>query len=218
MTGRDSNARRLPALPGGDAVLAYLRFLGAFYLVFIPVYIGGGWLTARLGRAYDLHAGWELSIPLVPAMIWPYVSLYPLFLLPLFHLRPDEMARLSRQSTATVLAAGLVFLLLPGRLGYVPVPDLPGLSGALTALVQTADTSHNLVPSLHVAFSWLVLLACVPTSPPLLAGAYIAWMVLMAASTLLVHQHHVLDVITGAALALAVRRLMPLRASPAVRR
>lgn len=208
----------LPVFPDRERLLAYLRFLGVFCLVFFPVYAGCGWLTATTGRARDLYVDAELAIPLMPGMVWPYLSLYPLFLLPLFHLDPDALARLSRQSVATLLIAGLAYVLVPGRLGHAPVADLPGVTGYLLAMVRAVDTPHNMAPSLHVAFSVLILSACMPSSRGVLAVAYPGWMALMAASALLIHQHHIVDVVTGAALALAVRQVMPLRASPVASR
>lgn len=189
-----------------------MRFLGMFCAFFVPVYFGGAWFAMYSGRAMDLYLDAELSIPLIPAMVWPYLSLYPLFLLPLVHLDANAMKRLSRQSVVTLVAAGLVFILLPGELGF-PRGQAVQDGGAAIELIQAIDTPHNVVPSLHVAFACLILLACGSRSSPVLKTIYVAWMVLMSLSALLVHQHHVLDIVTGVGLALAVRRIMPLDAA-----
>jgi membrane-associated phospholipid phosphatase len=63
------------------------------------------------------------------------------------------------------------------------------------------DYPHNLVPSLHVAYA--VLAGAVVWNGAtarwlrVLSGA---WLALLISSVLLVHQHHLLDVVTGAAL------------------
>ncbi|MCC2098371.1 MAG: hypothetical protein KDJ29_15855 [Hyphomicrobiales bacterium] len=197
-------------------IIAWLRFVAIFCLVFVPVYVGGGWLAAASGRAFVLVLPGETGIPLVPWMVWPYLSLYPLFLMPLFHLDPPDMAVLTRQSVAVLAVAALAFVLLPGRLAYAVNP-VEGLSGTVIALIRATDTPHNTVPSLHVAFAWLILLACLSRAGPRLAWLYRAWMALMAVSALLVHQHHILDIAAGAGLALAVRGLMPMPAAAAAR-
>jgi membrane-associated phospholipid phosphatase len=45
-----------------------------------------------------------------------------------------------------------------------------------------------------------------------LARVYQIWLVALAVSTVLVHQHHIIDVIAGFALAQAVRHAIPISA------
>jgi membrane-associated phospholipid phosphatase len=197
---------------------AYLRFLGLFFLYFLLVYFGIGALAVRLGRSMNLYAAWETQIPCVPFMVWVYLSLYSIFVLPLLHMNPDQMAVLSRQSTVTLLVAGIAFLLFPGQLGF-PTAAYPGIEGALLEFLQgvSNQTGPNLAPSLHVAFSALILFACLDLVSPPLSWIYGIWLVLMCASTVLTHQHHLLDVATGLALAISVRRLLPRRRDDAWR-
>lgn len=192
---------------------AWLRFLAVFLAFFLPVYAGSGALNAWMPeRAVQLYLPWEKDIPLVPWMIWPYLSLYTVYLLPLFHLDAARMKRLTLQSVVVVLAAGLVFLLLPVTSGFPPRADAHGPMLRLIALV---DTPYNLVPSLHVACAALILLACGERARPALRVFYLLWFAVLAASTVLVHQHHLVDVAAGYALAFIVRRLLPLNAAPA---
>lgn len=186
---------------------AYLRFLGLFLLFFVLVYFGLGSLAVWLGRSVDLYAAWETRIPCVPSMVWIYLSLYTVFTLPLLHMSSDQMAALSRQSTVMLLVAGATFLALPGRLGYLPATH-PGIDGSILAFLDglSGTTGHNLVPSLHVAFSALILLSCRDLVSRPLSLIYSVWLVLICASTVLTHQHHLLDVATGLALAISVRR------------
>lgn len=204
-----SHRRNLPRMPGPDELRAYVRFMLVFYALFFPAYFGAGYLTDGDGRALDLYASAELEIPLVSWMILPYLSLFTLFLLPLFHMSPGEMRALSRQSSLSLVVGGVCFLLIPGNLGYPP-REVTDWTQPVYDLLAAVDTRHNLVPSLHVAFAALIVLAVARSAPLPLAAFYYAWLALLSASTLLVHQHHVIDVVTGFALAAAARRVFPL--------
>lgn len=185
---------------------AYLKFMGLFYLFFFPVYFGGGHIAAHSLETFRLYWSWEQDIPVIPWMIWPYLSLFTLFLLPLAHLNPGQISALSRQSTATLVLAGLIFLAVPTQSGYPP-SIVTGLHQPIFELLGRLDTPHNLAPSLHVAFSALILLACAARTSPGLAWGYRFWLLLLSVSTLLVHQHHLVDVVSGLAIALIMRRL-----------
>lgn len=197
--------------PDGERWRAFFKFMALFYALFFPFYFGMGHLSS-LHSTFALYMPWERDIPLIPWMIWPYLSLFSLFLLPLFHMTAGQIATLSRQSTATLLFAGATFLLFPAHLGYAPVA-VEGMHHSLFQLLFMVDTPHNLVPSLHVAFSALILLGCAERASPPLVWTYSFWLLITSASTILVHQHHLLDVFGGLALAIISRRFFPLSPS-----
>lgn len=166
-------------------------------------------MAAHTHDTFGLFWSWERDIPLIPWMIWPYLTLFSLFLLPLFHMSVKQISVLSSQSTATLVIAGAIFLLVPTHSGFAPT-NVEELYQPLFALLAKVDTPHNLVPSLHVTFSALILLGCAREASPPLAWAYVFWLLVMSMSTVLVHQHHIFDVISGMALALLTRRIFPL--------
>lgn len=200
------------SLPDAARWRAFLWFMAWFYVFFFPLYFGAGYVAAHRSQTFGLYGAWEGNIPLIPWMIWPYLSLYSVFLLPLLHLSAKQIAMLARQSTATLLIAGGVFLLVPTHLGF-PFPRVEGLHQPLFNLLVQVDTPHNLVPSLHVAFAALMLLGCIERAPKCWAWGYGTWLVLMSVSTVLVHQHHLVDVISGLGLAFIMRRIFPLGSS-----
>lgn len=181
-----------------------------FYLFFFPIYFGAGHL-ANTRETVGLYWSWERDIPLIPWMIWPYLTLFSLFQLPLFHMSAKQISALSHQSTATLVIAGMAFLLLPAHLGFPPIV-VEDLHQPIFGLLSIVDTPHNLAPSLHVTFSALILLGCAAQTSPNLAWSYRFWLLLLSISTVFVHQHHIFDVISGLALALIMRRLFPLDA------
>lgn len=190
-------------------VVAYSRFLAWFAVLFFPMYLCAGFVSAWSGRAFHLYLPFETQIPLIPWMIIPYFSLYTVFLVPLFLVPAQEMPGLTRQSVATLLIAFGAFLLVPGQLGFTREP-VDGVFGPLFDVMARVDTPHNLVPSLHVAFAALILWGCAARAPWWVRWIFAGWLLLLAVSTVLVHQHHLVDVATGLTLAVAVRRLIPL--------
>jgi membrane-associated phospholipid phosphatase len=198
-----------PSWPDRARWLAFLKFMAMFYALFLPFYFGAGHIAAGTSETFGLYWPWERNIPLVPWMIWPYLTLFSLFLLPLFHMSANQIAALSRQSSATLVFAGAVFVLVPTHSGFAPIAG-EGMHRPLFALLAIVDTRHNLVPSLHVAFSALILFGCAAHARTLWAWSYRLWLLVMSASTVLVHQHHIFDVVSGLTLALLMRRVFPL--------
>lgn len=188
---------------------AYIKYVVLFDVLFFPIYFGAGAIAAQASQTHGLYAAWELGIPLVPWMIWPYISLLLLFNLPLFHLDAGQLEKLSRQSTTVLLIAGASFVLLPTHLGFPPTAHV-GFYETVFGWLGRVDTPHNAAPSLHVAVSALILLACASTASRPLALVYRLWLLLISASTVLVHQHHLLDVASGMALAVLVRSIFRL--------
>ena len=176
----------------------YFYWLLWISVAFFTVYPTCNWVTNQRADALGLYFSAELNIPFVPQFVWAYLSLYLLFLIPPFFLIHQRMNILGRQLIAVTLFCGLVFLLLPTQLGFERTIPADPFYSALFANLFAIDLPHNMVPSLHVAFSALILFTLLRDSRSAAAKAIFgAWLVLICASTIFVHQHHLLDVATG---------------------
>jgi membrane-associated phospholipid phosphatase len=193
---------------------AYLRLAIPVATLFAVVYFGANWLAAHSPRHYRLYFNWELSIPFVPAMIYVYASILILFLLPPLLLKRHEFAALARAMVAVILVAAASFLLLPAEPGFQRPAHVPGYDAVFQAL-YALDQPYNLVPSLHIACAALCVAALLHAGPrTALKLGLLLWAVLLSVSVLLVHQHHLLDVVTGWLLGLAAYRLVYLPRAP----
>jgi membrane-associated phospholipid phosphatase len=172
-------------------------------LLFLVVYGGCIWVTSQRSDVGVFYFAWERSIPFVPFMILPYLSIDLFFVVAAF-LLPDEQELwlFVRRVAAAIVVAGLFFLVLPLRFAF-PRPTAPGWLGTLFDSFRALDAPYNLFPSLHAAL--LALLA--PVYAQHLRGvwraAVLIWFLLIALSPLLTHQHHVVDILGGFALAAA---------------
>jgi membrane-associated phospholipid phosphatase len=195
------------AWPGWE-LLGRALFLAVLVTTWwVLVYHGANWLTGLRADRVRVHFDAELGIPLVPAFILAYLSLNLVFIPAPFILRSRrELQALAVSLAAITAVAGVCFLLVPAELAY-PSGD-PGPWSGLFALAREMALPYNLVPSLHVALSGLCLAAyatrCGTAGKTFLA----AWTAAIALSTLLTHQHHVLDVATGLVLAVAGKRFI----------
>jgi len=205
--GTASGECAAPALPDRRRLLAYLGCVLAIDALFVVVYGGCNWITARRDDRIALHWPWELGIPFVPAMIWPYLSIVLLFVLPLFVLEVRALRRLAGRLACAVLISGACFLLLPAQPGWTRPAD-PGAYGPVFALLYALDAPYNLAPSLHVGFSALLLAALAENAGRAARWLCAAWLALIGAAVLLVHQHHLIDVLGGLGVALLSSRLV----------
>lgn len=193
-----------PPPPGGRlaAWKSYALWSIPVTIAFFGVYPLCNRVTSLRAVTYGLYFPFELSIPFVPGFVWVYLSMYALFVLPGFLLAPAQLAPLAKRLIAGTLLSGVVFLLVPTHLGFPrEVPPDP-VQAAIYARIFSLDLPHNMAPSLHVVWSALFLAALSRAASS--RGArllFFAWLVLIAASTVLVHQHHLVDVFSGLGLA-----------------
>jgi len=137
-----------------------------------------------------------------------YMSLYLLFLLAPFIIRTHrEFRALVATMAVVILAGGIGFLLIPAELAFPPPSEGdPGRWADLYHFADRLNLTYNLVPSLHVAFAVVCVAVFSPHAPRTIRILLWSWAILIAASTVLIHQHHVLDVVTGWLLALVCVR------------
>ncbi|MES3021884.1 MAG: phosphatase PAP2 family protein [Pseudomonadota bacterium] len=188
------------ALPTKPALRLYLAMYLGLHALFAVVYGGANWLAARHANPMHYYAAWEREVAFVPMMIYPYMSIALLFWAPLFLLDESRMRRLGLAATVCMLVAGLCFVFAPGIYAFAIAPAMPPagtLEASLFAAMRTLDQPYNTAPSLHVALSTLFVLA-VRTGK--LSALFFVWLGAIIVSVLLVHQHHLFDVFTGALL------------------
>ena len=193
-------------LPTAQRWRAYGFWSGWIAVAFFAVYPTLNWITALRAEPWHLYLPAELSIPFVPELIWAYLSMFVLFLIPPFLLNAARMPALGKQLIAGTVLSGFIFLLLPAELGFArEVPATP-VHAKIYAALFGLDRPHNLVPSLHVYFSAAIALACASVARPLTRGLLLVWLGVIVLSTLLTHQHHVVDIVAAFVLLLIVRR------------
>ena len=137
-------------------------------VAFFGIYPTTNWWAGQRAQHYALYLPQELAVP-----FWP------------------------RELIVATVLAGLVFVLWPAKLGFARVLPDDAFYARLFAGLFALDRPHNLVPSLHVTYSAAIALALMRAVP--LGGrvALSVWLLAICASTVLVRQHHMLDVATG---------------------
>lgn len=168
---------------------------------------------------YHLYTQFELSIPLIPWMIYPYLSLNLLFVVAAFVLRSEKSIKAFCLSLSiSAVLAGIVFYFFPGQLGFVR--EVPAGYEALYNGMFAIDHPHNLFPSLHVTYSSLSIWSMVEqTKSKVFHRILWIWLLVISFSVVLVHQHHLFDIFTGWILAYVVfeffyKKIKPNNVSP----
>ncbi len=202
---------RFLAWPGREiAVYAYGVLTPLLTVVFFAIYGGADLVTGLHDYRVRLHMDWEVQLPLVPSMILFYTSLYPAcVLLPLMIRTRAELRAAVWTLIAVTAVGGVVFLVCPGQAAWVAPTDVElGPWRMLYRFADTINLRHNYCPSLHVA--WAVVIAEMACRRGAVPARILTrcWVGGVAVSTMLTHQHYLVDVVMGLAVGLVgTRRL-----------
>jgi membrane-associated phospholipid phosphatase len=186
-------------IPRGDALRGNLILSCAFGAYFWIVYWTGNYVAAHSARAH-VALPFESAMPFVPWTIVLYLTITPLLCLAPFLFRtPDRMLPLFATMVVEVTIAGVVFCLYPVELSFPP-QDVSPAEGFLVWLASMAALQYNCVPSLHVALAATAGWAYLKVGGPRWRFFVCAWVAAIVVSTLLGHQHHLVDLAAGAVL------------------
>lgn len=156
----------------------------------------------------NLHTALDSAIPVVPIFVIPYDSLQPyiyatLILFLFFRSKYFQSACLAMITIWFISYAFYYFLQ-----SEVIRPVLTGTDtfSKMVMNVYAGDNAYNDFPSLHTSLSTILAIHWVKVNRPL--GILLSiWTALIVASTLLVKQHYIADMIFGLALAFAAALL-----------
>ena len=197
-----------PAREPGLVLPAHARLLRAGAGV-ILVYGACNRFTAARSDVGLWMWDWEKHIPFVREFIVPYWSLDLFFCGAFFLCRSRaELNLLTRRLVAVVLASGACFLLFPLQMG-LPRPEPSGWTAPLFRALYAGDQPYNLAPSLHISLRAILWTCYGAHLTGALRRAIKFWFFLIGLSTLLVWQHHVIDVAAGFLMAWAVMAALP---------
>jgi protein-tyrosine phosphatase/membrane-associated phospholipid phosphatase len=170
--------------------------------LFLLVYGGTNWVTSLRADVGTWYFPWELAIPFVPLLIIPYMSIDLFFVAAPFLCRDRrEMTVLARRITFSILVAGVFFLLMPLRLAFAPEEPVGGVLGVVFDTFRGMDRPYNLFPSLHITLRTILAVTYARHTRGLVKIACQVWFSLIGFSTVLTHQHHLVDVAGGFVLA-----------------
>lgn len=204
-----------PALPRFDASgdarpLFKERFLWTVImgLFFFLLYGSANQMGSLTAPHPSFYWDWEHSLPFVPELIIPYMSSDLVFVIA-FLIAPTRSAiqKLALRSGLAILVSIAIFLAVPLEFSFER-PETAGWPDFWFDLLSL-DKPYNQFPSLHISLGFLAW-HTITKRIPLFAGVLTTvWFVLILASTLLVFQHHAIDLPGGAAVAILVFWLIP---------
>ncbi|MGE4511659.1 MAG: dual specificity protein phosphatase family protein [Sulfurimonadaceae bacterium] len=178
------------------------RFVWMLYMgiVFFLLYGSANHYASLHAPHPSFFMAWEEEIPFIPSFIIPYISSDLLFciafLLPYTRL---ELRILALRVFFIISFSVLCFVLFPLQFSFTK-PQSESFS-FLFRLLQ-ADLPFNQLPSLHISFA-IVLYASMFKYLSYWAKVFVGfWFVLVGVSTLVVYQHHFIDIPSGAAVGL----------------
>lgn len=197
-------------MPNERESLTWGRFLrqavtlAVMMLASLGLYLAVEWTRGRHATIVT-QTEWDRDIPLRIEWVWVYMV--PYLIGPIFVglLSPTTFSWYIRRGIILVLLSCAIFAVLPTRTVRPTVDDLgEGLTADMYRnMIEIDGPAANAAPSLHVSLTCLLFWALYRDFrrwwPIALVGIAIVWL-----STLLTHQHHIIDVVTGILLACAV--------------
>ncbi len=191
----------IAVLPGLLTYLAFRTLVASAFVSLAPLYF----VIAILNRDRPTFApelALDRSVPVEPAWMFVYASLYVFILLmPVLVVRQPELFRRGLQGYLMVmLVAYAGFLLYPTAAPRPAEVTGAGFAAWSLRLAYDIDPPYNCFPSLHVAYSFVAAFTCYRVHRGVGIAAAV-WAALIGLSTLFTKQHYVADVIVGALLA-----------------
>jgi membrane-associated phospholipid phosphatase len=196
--------------PERNALRINLLLASAFAVYFEIVYWAGNVVATNATARFHVALPYEMLIPFVPWTAAIYLTVTPfLCLAPFIFWTPQCLLPLFATLCAEVTIAGMVFCVFPVELSFPP-QEATGFAGILVDAARAVALPYNCVPSLHVALALTAAWAYASAGGPRWRFFVWSWAGAIAASTLLTHQHHLVDLAAGALLSgLAVRYVAP---------
>lgn len=184
------------------------------WILYLPVYLTAFFLMERVfvpDKFTVIHCALDDMIPFSPFFITGYTVWFPFMVVMGIWLLIKDIPAFCRYMKFIAIsfsASIIIFLIFPTCQELRP--DTFANDNIFTKAVQylySIDTSTNVLPSIHVVGSMMVPFAAFNTESikkRWVKALLIVIAVFICASTLLIKQHSVLDVIAGAVLAFAV--------------
>lgn len=202
LTADADSAQAFLGIPRGIDVWVALWLTTSFVLLFAIFFGGADAIAGVIPWRFEVTLPFESSIPFVPETVFAYLALNPLLAIAPFVLR--------RWQDLLPLFAALVFATVVGAVFFVAFPvhttfaerKVEGALGPIFSLADTINLDQNFFPSLHVAFAVIAAFAYAPKLAAPGRAILFAVTAAIAVSTVLIHEHHVLDVLGGLLLAL----------------
>jgi len=198
-----NNYRPFIQWPGWSELrVTFLMALG-FLFFFYLIYGTTAWLADFIPWRYNVGFEWEKNIPFIPSTAFIYLSLNLMMWLTLFVIRDrHRIWLLVKIIGLQILISASCYLLFPVESNFSPrttVAELP----TVFILADSVNLTNNQLPSLHVCFAVTMALALSTEATHLwLKFFLIVWATAIAISTMTMHEHNFLDVITGIMLAI----------------
>jgi protein-tyrosine phosphatase/membrane-associated phospholipid phosphatase len=185
--------------------LLWTLLIGGFFFL---VYGSANQISALSAPHPSFYWDWEKSLPFIPELILPYMSSDILFIIA-FLLAPNRRAiqKLGLRCALAIVISAIVFLLLPLQFDFVR-PETTGWTKPLFDALSL-DQPYNQLPSLHISLGYICWRIIHQQSGLFLRFIVGTWFLLIAASTVLVYQHHFIDVLGGGAVVFAVHMIIP---------
>jgi len=176
------------------------------WVLFVTMYGMTNWLASLRKNRVHLYFDWELGIPFYSNFIWGYFSICILFLVPLFILNKKEINDLGWNIFWATLVAGIFFLLIPTHLGFDRLSSLKQ-DDLFFRTLYFLDYPHNLFPSLHITYSGIIVFSVLTHVKLIIKWFLWIWLIMICMSVVVVHQHHVMDILGGFILAKSIINL-----------
>ncbi len=186
--------------------LAWLALCGPWFFI---AYGFCNWFTSRRTDVGTWYWEWEKHVPFVPELVVPYWSLDLLFIIAFFLPRTRAELRVLGTRIFTLITLTCVcFLIWPLKFD-LPRPTPTGSTAPFFQALYANDLPYNLAPSAHIGLRCLFWITYGRHLRDWPRTAMRWWFILIGASTLLVWQHHLMDVVTGFLMAYAIVALLP---------
>jgi membrane-associated phospholipid phosphatase len=165
---------------------------------FLLLYDATNWLAHHRKTTRCLAFPWEFHIPRLTPFVVPYWSIDILLVAaPLATRHHQQLATLLRRLAFALLLSCSIFLLWPCRCGFPrSIPD--DWTAPLFTLLHSLDLPYNQTPSLHVSEAIIIAPVFLARLQRPWKSWATLWLATGCAATLLTHQHHLADLITGA--------------------
>ena len=165
--------------------------------LFLVAYSITNAIAATRGDLPVFFYEWERSIPVVPFLIVPYMSIDAFFVVaPFLCTSVGEVKIFAKRICTAILVAAAFFLAWPLRFAFER-PQVDGVFGPVFELLHTFDQPHNLFPSLHIALVFILRWTYHRHVRGFWRVVMHTWFALVTVSTVLTLQHHVIDVVVA---------------------